>query len=223
MPSAAELLRAAITVFCAICLLGVSSFAANTGLSPSLDDGDDWLDDHPAARSSTDTDIQGKVGSIGDETSILDSPVILLEHGTIVLADDLEGTQTLGATASQNDPVGYSIEVSSSIGSRLLVPSDYSEESFAVDSNGYLTGIRSTTFSCYIGDYTVRFPSYGTPQYRLTIGSSYTWTDINITYVGSSNVEIVGDRFNWYDDKFRTLVAVAGLCSLLILALRRRD
>lgn len=208
---------------CVFCLLGVSAFAANTGLSPSLGDGDDRSDDHPAARSSTDTDIQGKVGSIGDEISILDSPVILLEHGTIVMANDLEGTQTFGATASQNDSVGYSIEVSSSIGSQLLVPSDYSEDSFAVDGDGYLIGIRSGTFSCYIGDYTVRFPSYGTPQYRLTSGISSTWNDINITYVKSSNVEIVGDRFNWYDDKFRTLIAVAGLCSLLILAFRRRD
>lgn len=214
------IISAAITVFCAIYFLGVSSFAANTGLSPSLVDGDDRSDDYPAARSSTDTDIPE---GLNVEISNLDTPVILLQSGTVVVANDLEGSQTFGATTSQNDPVGYSVEVSSSIGSLLLVPSDYSERSFAVDGDGHLIGIRSGTFSCYIGDYTVRFPSYGTPQYRLTSGSSYTWTDINITYLGSSNVEILGDRFNWYDDKFRTLIAVAGLFTLLILAFRRRD
>lgn len=217
------ILSAAIIVFCAICLLGVSAFAANTDLSSSLDDGDDRSDDHPAARSSTDTDLEGRIGTLGDEIQDLDSPIILLQSGTVVISNELESNQALGSAAAEVDPVGYSIEVSSSIGSRLLVPSDYSEDSFAVDSNGYLIGIRSGTFSCFIGDYTVRFPSYGTPSYRLTSGTSYTWTDFNITYVGSSNVEIIGDRFNWYDDKFRTLVAVAGLCSLLILAFRRRD
>lgn len=201
----------------------MSVFAADSDLFLALDGGDDRPDDHSAASASTDTDIHERIGSIGDETATLDNPIILLEHGTIIMANDVEDNQTLGATASEDDPVGYSIEVSSSIGSRLLVPSDYSEDSFAVDGDGHLIGIRSGTFSCYITDYTVRFPYYSTPQYRLTNGSSYTWTDIDITYVGSSNVEIVGDRFNWYDDKFRTLIAVAGLCSLLILAFRRRD
>lgn len=198
----------------------MSSFAANTDLSSPLDVGNDRPDDHPSSSASTATDIPE---GLSNEISNLDSPVILLEHGTIVMANDLEGNQALGASASQDDPVGYSIEVSSSIGNRLLVPSDYSEDSFAIDSNGYLIGLRSGTFSCYIGEYTVRFPSYGTPQFRLTNGSSYTWTDINITYVSSSNVEIIGDRFNWYDDKFRALIDVAGLCFILILAFRRHN
>lgn len=208
-----------IILFCSFCL-GVSAFAANIDISPSLDDGNYRPDDHSAVGPSTYTDIPE---GLSDEISNMNSPVILLQSGTVVVANDFEGNQTLGAAASPDGPVGFSVEVSSSIGSQLLVPSDYSERSFAVDGSGHLIGIRSGTFSCYIGDYTVRFPSYGTPQYRLTSGSSYTWNDINLTYVGSRNVEIIGDRFNWYDDKFRTLIAVAGLCFLLILAFRRHD
>lgn len=215
--------KALILSFFSICLfgfLGVSAHAANTGIQPSFSNGDDWFDDNPSSSPSTHTDISEVLKS---EISDLDSPVILLEHGTIVLASDPEESQALRAPASGDQQIGYSISVSSNIGDQLLVPSDYSERSFSVDGNGHLIGIRSGTFSCYIGEYTVRFPSYGTPQYRLTNGSSYTWTDINITYVESSNVEVVGARFNWWDDRFRTLIAVAGLFSLLILAFRRHD
>ena len=88
--------------------LGVSAFAANTGLSSSLDGGDDRSDDHSAVGASTDTDIPE---GLSDEISNLDSPVILLQSGTVVMANDLEGNQTFGSAASQTDPVGYSIEV----------------------------------------------------------------------------------------------------------------
>lgn len=203
--------------------MGETSYAANTGLSSPVDGRNDRSDDNPDSIPSSNTDIEGRIGSLSDEVTSLDTPIILLEHGSVIVANDIEDPPRLGSSSSQDDPIGFSIEVSSNIGSRLLVPSEYTEKSFAVDSNGYLIGIRSATISCYIGNYTVRFPSYGQPQYRLTSGSSYTWTDINISYVGSSNVEVVGDRFNWYSNEFRTLIEVACLCFLLILAFRRRD
>lgn len=205
---------------CVFCILGVYSYAANTGLSPALDSGSDGSDDHSSSGASSATDLPE---GLNNEIQNLDSPVILLQSGTVVLANDIEDPPRSGASSSGSSEVGFTIEVSSSIGSLLLVPSDYSEKSFTVDSSGYLIGIRSSTFNCYIGEYTVRFPAYSSPQYRLTNGTGYTWNDINITYVDSSNVEIVGQRFNWWSERYQVLISVATLCFILILALRRRD
>lgn len=205
---------------CAICILGVYAYAANTGLSPVMDSGSDGSDDHSSSGASTVTDLPE---GLSNEIQNLDSPVILLQSGTIVMANDLEDPPRLSASPPGSSQVGFSVEVSSSIGNLLLVPSDYSEKSFTVDSSGHLIGIRSSTFNCFIGEYTVRFPSYSTPQYRLTNSTGYTWNDINITYVDSSNVEIIGQRFNWWSERYQVLISVATLCFILILALRRRD
>lgn len=217
-------LPAALAAFCAICLLGVFSFADDSSLSSPLDGRDDGSDDHSSASTSTDIDgKEGRIKTVNDEIQDLDSTVILLEHGTIIMANELEDDQEVASRSSSGQSLGYSIEVSSSIGSELLVPSEYSEKSFSVDSSGNLIGIRSSTFNCYLGQYTVRFPAYGQPQYRLTSSSSYTWTDIDLEFIETENVEIVGRHMNWWSDQFRALIAVATLCFLLILALRRRD
>lgn len=209
---------AVFAVICLFCFFGVSAYAANTGLQPSVSGGDDGSDDRPASRPSTHTDISEVLSS---EISDLDSPVIFLEHGTVVMASDGEDSQELRALSSGDQPLGYSILVSSSIGDELLVPSEYSEKSFSLDSDGNLIGVRSSTFNCYIGQYTVRFPVYGQPQYRLTSSSSYTWQDIDIQYLSTSNVEVFGAHVNYWSDQFKALISVAILCFILILAFRR--
>lgn len=209
---------AVYVAICLVCFLGVSAYAANTGIQSSVSDRDDRADDSFTSRPSTHTDLSEVLNS---EISDLDSPVILLEHGTVVMASDIEAAPSLRASSSGDQQIGYSISVSSSIGDELLVPSEYSEKSFSLDSDGNLIGVRSSTFSCYIGQYTVRFPVYGQPQYRLTSGTTYTWQDIDLQFVSTSNVEVIGAHVNYWSDQFKVLISVATLCFVLILAFRR--
>lgn len=203
---------------CLVCFLGVSAYAANTGIQSSIFDRDDRSGDSSTFSPSTYTDIPEV---LNNEISDLDSPIILLERGTIVMAGNLEDAPPLRASSSGDQQIGYSISVSSSIGDHLLVPSEYSEKSFSLDANGNLIGVRSSTFSCYIGQYIVRFPVYGQPQYRLTSGTSYAWQDIDIEYLSTSNVEVIGAHVNYWSDQFKVLISVATLCFVLILAFRR--
>lgn len=80
---------------------------------------------------------------------------------------------------------------------KIYIPIDYQEGSFAYDNNGNLVNIRSATITGYILDgtqYTVRWTSFNTPQYRLvnyTTGVSYQ--DLTISSVNDTNIQIVED------------------------------
>lgn len=141
----------------------------------------------------------------------------------MVIQNDLETAELAGQLLSENRSVndyGLYIDIDASpLPSRLYIPSDYSENSFAVDSSGNLIGIRSSSITCYSGNYTVRFPAYASPQYRLTNGTGYTWTDINITYVDSPNVSVLGARSNFWSERNQALLLcmIGGLAVCLYL------
>lgn len=81
---------------------------------------------------------------------------------------------------------------------KIYIPIDYQEGSFAYDNYGNLVNIRASTITGYVLDgtqYSVRWTSFGTPQYRLLnysgVGSSYN--DLNIESVQDTNIQIIED------------------------------
>lgn len=167
---------------CVISVLGVISFAdGNTGVSYSSSS------DKRSPASSSDL---VKYIFLDDEDN------------------DGAGSALSGGMRGVND-FGYYIDISDTVfGSRLYIPSDYIQNSFYINSSGYLFGCRSSSFTVYAGNYSIRFPSYGTPQYRLTNGQQQTWTDINIEYIDSPNVSVEGARINFWDERIKTVILV---------------
>lgn len=213
---------AALTVF----VISGVAYAANTGISSHVSSDSSGL-----VNRASDTDVSRKGDAVNNALSVEgDTPVISIEHGT-VLVQSLDEADSLAGESLAEDPLmaasrsssdfGFYINVSSSIGSRLYVPSDYREDSFYVDGSNLLHGCRSSSFICYIGNYSVRFPAYSTPQYRLTSGTSYSWTDLDIEFDSSPNVSVVGARYNFFSDRFQALLLliIGGL--LICLYLKR--
>lgn len=93
---------------------------------------------------------------------------------------------------------------------KIYIPIDYQDGSFAYDNNGNLVNIRSSTITGYILDgtqYTVRWNSFNTPQYRLLnySGAGSAYQDLSIYSVNDSNVQIIEDDSDvplFPDDRF---------------------
>lgn len=212
--SAAWILAAAIMI-----LASVVSYAANTGIRSSFDLDGDSVELRPA--SSTD---YRESDFVNDSKINLDGvQSVSISAGSVSLQIDEETSELSGSALAEglraSNDYGYYIDLqSNNLGSRLYVPSDYAEDSFYV-SSGNLYGMRNSTFTCYIGQYSVRFPAYGRPQYRLTSGSTMQWTDIDIPYSDSPNVSVLGARENYWSDKVQTLILllIGGLAVCLYL------
>lgn len=212
-------MRRLFAVILCCCLLTVVCYAANTGIYKSSDDDGSDLELRPA--SSTDRREGDSVNASAFNLDGVQS--VSISAGSVSLQIDEETSELSGSALAEglrvSNDYGFYIDLgSNSLGSRMYVPSDYSENSFYV-SGGNLFGMRSSTFTCYIGQYSVRFPSYGTPQYRLTSGSTVQWTDINIPYSDSPNVSILGARVNFWTDKVQALLLllIGGLAVCLYL------
>ncbi len=210
--------------------LGVAVYvdAANTGLS--VHSSDDTSDDDTSTDDvspSTSTDLE----ELKDAFSSDDRKVIFLEHGTLSLEnvdEAVKGSAIEDPEVDRSDrsvnanDFGYFINVSCSLGNRIYVPADYANECFYITPAGQLYGMHNSTFQSYCGSYTIRFPAYSTPQYRLTNSSQYTWQDIDIDYVSSPNVEVLGARFNWFSDRGTAVLILVILgVALWILFIKR--
>lgn len=211
--AAALFLMAAIMIFAS-----VVSYAANTGVSYRSDDDQFGMDRGPASASDLrEADLNGQVFDLDCV------PSVSIRAGEVVVLADQEDSGSPGALLSQMRSVadyGYYIDIdSSTVGSRIYVPSEYAEGSFYVDSSGHLFGMRNSAFTCYSGQYSIRFPAYSTPQYRVTSGTGYTWQDITLTYSDSPNVSVMGARENFWNEKMQALflVMIGGLCVCLYL------
>lgn len=211
--AAAVILAAAIMIFAS-----VMCYAANTGIRPSFHTDLDSVELSP----STSTDLRGDDLN-GATVDLDDIPSVSIRAGQVVISPDEATAELAGSALSEGlraaNDYGYYIDLeSNSLGSRLYVPSDYAEDSFYI-SSGSLYGMRNSTFTCYIGQYSVRFPAYGTPQYRLTSGTGYTWNDVDLQYLDSPNVSVLGARENFWSVKVQTLLLllIGGLAVCLYL------
>lgn len=149
------------------------------------------------------------------EISVIDSELTVEDGGEEeeeFIAD--YGDLTINADAvyltSDEEPILYSVgdvlsggaffEVDTDeLGSvKIYIPIDYQEGSFAYDNYGNLVNIRAATITGYILDgtqYTVRWTSFGTPQYRLLnySGAGSTYNDLTVEMVEDTNIQIIED------------------------------
>lgn len=89
---------------------------------------------------------------------------------------------------------GYYFVADSALGSGLTfyVPSGYAAESFTYDESGYLFNLTSSTIYLYCPDYpdyTISASRFSGFTYRA--GSGYTSTDLNLTNVTDTNIQIL--------------------------------
>lgn len=110
---------------------------------------------------------------------------------------------------------GGFIECSSSIGDICIVlPIQYIDSCFTFTTGGNLFNVTSSTISCLVfvdgTQYSARFQSFGTLQYRTSTSSYYDYVDIATGDITDTNVvfttasERIND--NYYFDKYQIAV-----------------
>lgn len=150
--------------------------------------------DSPEATESTEP-IESESGE-EDYTFVSESGEVYIEADAVYLTGEDEAiTYSVGDVLSGG--AFFDVETSELGSVKIYIPIDYQEGSFAYDNHGNLVNIRAASITGYILDgtqYSVRWTSFNTPQYRLTnydYGSSYE--DLTITFVNDSNIQIVED------------------------------
>lgn len=79
----------------------------------------------------------------------------------------------------------------------IFVPYEYQYGSFTTNSTGNLVSLRSSTVTgiMYRGStaYTIRWTAFSTPQYRFANTTGYTYEDLTVSNILSTNVEVLND------------------------------
>lgn len=78
-------------------------------------------------------------------------------------------------------------------GMKFYVPADFANGSLTYDSSGYLFNLTSSSIYLYspdYPDYTIYASRFSGFQYRAGSGSGYSYTDLNITNVTETNLQI---------------------------------
>lgn len=173
---------------------------ADPGDTGDLDDPGSDLPDDGSSAADPDTEL---IVEDGGEVSEEEEPFIQDSGEVHINADAVYLT-------AEEEPILYSVgdvlsggtffDVDTSeLGTvKIYIPIDYQEGSFAYDNYGNLVNIRASTITGYILDgtqYTVRWTSFGTPQYRLLnySGVGSTYNDLNIESVQDTNIQIIED------------------------------
>lgn len=196
-------------------------------LSPPADTGDSGgTDDN---NSGVSVDGSGTELPVADDEIISDgefvseyNDVTINADAVYLTADDEAVSYSVGDVLSGG--AFFEVDTSELGEVKIYVPIDYQEGSFAYDNNGNLVNIRSATITGYILDgtqYTVRWTSFNTPQYRLVnySGVSSAYEDLTITSVIDTNIQIVEDDSEvplFPDDRyiFLSILAVLGVIML---------
>lgn len=107
---------------------------------------------------------------------------------------------------------GTYIECSSSIGDIVLVlPQQFKSSSLTFTTGGNLYNVTNSTITCALflngTQYTARFNSFGTLEYRVSSTSYYDYTSVVTGDIHDTNVEFVTDseriNDNYYFDKYQ--------------------
>lgn len=147
----------------------------------------------------------------------------VIQVGELTVIADQVNLQSVGDPAplpeeasSVVDDLGYWINVSGLPVSRIHIPSQYRDNYFGIDEDGYLYNINTGTVTLTEGIYSIRFPSYSQPSYRRTDQASQQYTYVNVTFEDSPNVSVFGAsqqiRDIWY-------LVVIGLIGGVLLCL----
>lgn len=143
--------------------------------------------------SVSDPVLSGDVADLAEQYAADSGNVVVVQADQVILASDAQSFALPGAPLAG----GYYIDcTTSALGDvRIYVPYEYQYGSFTTNSNGDLVSLRSSTVTgiLYSGDtsYTVRWTSFGTPQYRAPSGSSYYYYDLGVSEILDTNIQIL--------------------------------
>lgn len=123
---------------------------------------------------------------------------ITIQAENVVIQSEAEDP-ILYASASPFLQGGYFMDVATNLGSvTIYVPVNYAKGSFSYDSRGVPVNITASTISGYFvrngSLYSVRFASMGGITYRHSDGSGYSWSDLSVTSVDDTNIQILTEN-----------------------------
>ena len=123
---------------------------------------------------------------------------------------------------------GAYIECNSSIGNIVLIlPYGYKDNFLTFTTNGNLFNASNNTINCALflngNQYTARFPSFGTLEYRAYNGDKYTYVDVTTGDITDTNVIFVtaSERVNdnYYFSKFEIALLSVNIAILFFVFL----
>lgn len=137
--------------------------------------------------------LSGDAADLAGQYAADSGNVVVVQADQVILASDAQPFALPVAPLAG----GYYIDCSTSaLGDvRIYVPCEFQYGSFTTNSNGDLVSLRSSTVTglLYSGDtsYSVRWRSFGTPQYRLESGSSSSYRDLGVSEILDTNIQIL--------------------------------
>ena len=178
--------------------------------------GEPSSDSYVSEDAVSDPVLSGDAADLAGQYASDSGNVVVVQADQVILASDAQPFAPPGAPLAG----GYYIDcLTSALGDvRIYVPCEYQYGSFTTNSNGDLVSLRSSTVTgiLYSGDtsYTVRWRSFGTPQYRSEFGSSSSYSDLGVSKILDTNVQILSS-----DSDVPLLPSVEYLLLVLILLL----
>lgn len=160
--------------------------------------------------------LSGDAADLAEQYAADSGNVVVVQADQVILSSDAQPFALSGAPLAG----GYYIDCSTSaLGDvRIYVPCEYQYGSFTTNSHGDLVSLCSSTVTgiLFSGDtfYTVRWRSFGTPQYRSEFGSSSSYSDLGVSEILDTNVQIFSS-----DSDVPLLPSVEYLLLVLILLL----
>lgn len=160
--------------------------------------------------------LSGDAADLAEQYAADSGNVVVVQADQVILSSDAQPFALSGSPLAG----GYYIDCSTSaLGDvRIYVPYEYQRGSFTTNSSGDIVSLRSSTVTglLYDGDtaYTVRWSSFGIPQYRSYSGSSYSYYDLGVSEILDTNIQILSS-----DSDVPLLPSVEYLLLALILLL----
>lgn len=208
--------RAVCLLVCCLCIC----FSWCCAFADDLDEAPESLD--PAESSELEGDVSGSEEEEVDAALTLDLENLTINANTVVLQSigDTDPEELPDEPSNEIGQYGYSIICNiPNVGNNqiLLIPANYRDNYFAVDDDGYLYNVSSSTITCYVGEYSVRFASYSIPQTRHT-NAQYNeqWIDSHVTYLSSSDVSVKGANTLWWSDMGYPLIII-GMLGVVVI------
>lgn len=141
--------------------------------------------------------LSGDAADLAEQYAADSGNVVVVQADQVILASDAQSDAQSSALSGAPLAGGYYIDCSTSaLGDvRIYVPYEYQRGSFTTNASGDIVSLRSSTVTglLYDGDivYTVRWSSFGTPQYRSYSGSSYSYYDLGVSEILDTNIQIL--------------------------------
>lgn len=188
-------------------LIFISAFAVEIGGSPAdVDFGELSVSDSDFDSESTVSEDSEPSDLVdGSDTSELpDSPVSsvgdsdpLVIHADQVLISVDGEPEPYALAAGLEGGYYFSVSTSQLGDAMIFVPYEYQRGSFTLSSSGDLVSLRSSqvTGIMYSGSrtYNIRWSAFSSPEYRLYNSTGYSYSDLTVTDIKDTNVQILNN------------------------------